>query len=150
MTDPHDILLKPVFTEKTYDYIADKRYTFIVDKRVNKTQIRQAVEAAFGVQVASVNTVVSEGKMKRQGIHKGRRASTKKAYVTLKKDSKGIEFFDSICSAFSNAAAFFFVSAAALFFSTKLFLIPRAPFLLSTERKFNAISINRFSIVLTK
>ena len=36
------------------------------------------------------------GKMKRQGLHEGRRPSIKKAYVKLKKDSKGIEFFDSI------------------------------------------------------
>ena len=43
-----------------------------------------------------MHTINSLGKMKRQGAHQGRRASTKKAYVKLKKDSKGIEFFDSI------------------------------------------------------
>jgi large subunit ribosomal protein L23 len=96
MTSPHDILIKPVFTEKSYDYIPAKRYVFIVDKRAGKTEIRQAVEAAFGVQVESVNTMNNLGKMKRQGAHQGRRPSTKKAYVTLKKDSKGIEFFDAM------------------------------------------------------
>ena len=50
----------------------------------------------FGVKVDSVHTINNLGKMKRQGLHQGRRASTKKAYVKLKKDSKGIEFFDSI------------------------------------------------------
>ncbi len=96
MKDPHDILIKPVLTEKSYDYLPSKTYTFIVDKRANKTEIRQAVEAVFGVKVDSVHTVNKLGKIKRQGRTEGRRASTKKAYVKLKKDSKGIEFFDSM------------------------------------------------------
>ena len=88
MKTPHDIIIKPVLTEKSYDHLAGKVYTFIVDKK--------AVEAVFGVKVDSVHTINNLGKMKRQGLHQGRRASTKKAYVKLKKDSKGIEFFDSI------------------------------------------------------
>lgn len=96
MKDPHDVLIKPVLTEKSYDYLPSKTYTFIVDKRANKTEIRQAVEAVFGVKVDSVHTVNRLGKIKRQGRFEGRRASTKKAYVKLKKDSKGIEFFDSM------------------------------------------------------
>ena len=96
MKNPHDVIIKPVLTEKSYDYIPAKTYTFIVDKKANKTEIKQAVEAVFGVKVDSVHTVNQMGKMKRQGLHQGRRASTKKAYVKLKKDSKGIEFFDSM------------------------------------------------------
>ncbi|MHB1314908.1 MAG: 50S ribosomal protein L23 [Christensenellales bacterium] len=96
MKSPYDVLLKPVLTEKTYDMIGAKRYTFIVDTRANKTEIRQAVEEAFGVKVASVNTIQRLGKMKKQGATMGRRTSTKKAYVTLKKDSKGIEAFDGM------------------------------------------------------
>ena len=96
MKDPHDILIKPVLTEKSYDYLPSKTYTFVVDKRANKTEIRQAVEAVFGVKVDTVHTVNRLGKIKRQGRSEGRRASTKKAYVKLKKDSKGIEFFDSM------------------------------------------------------
>ena len=93
----HDIIVKPVLTEKSYDMVGDKTYTFIVDKRASKTEIKQAVEAVFdGVKVDRVNTVNRLGKVKRQGRYEGRRASTKKAYVTLKKDSKGIEFFDSM------------------------------------------------------
>ena len=91
MKSPHDVIIRPVLTEKSYDHFAEKTYTFVVDKRANKTEIRQAVEAVFGVKVDSVHT-----KMKRQGLHEGRRPSVKKAYVKLKKDSKGIEFFDSI------------------------------------------------------
>ncbi|MDL2235652.1 50S ribosomal protein L23 [Christensenellaceae bacterium OttesenSCG-928-L17] len=97
MKHPHDIIIKPVLTEKSYDYIPSKTYTFIVDKHANKTEIRQAVEAVFpGVKVDSVHTVNQMGKMKRQGRTEGRRASTKKAYVKLQKNSKGIEFFDSM------------------------------------------------------
>ena len=97
MTNPHDIIIKPVLTEKSYDYLPQKVYTFIVDKNANKTEIRQAIETIFdGVKVETVHTVNRLGKMKRQGAHEGRRASTKKAFVKLKKDSKGIEFFDSI------------------------------------------------------
>jgi large subunit ribosomal protein L23 len=96
MKNPHDILISPVLTEKSYDYLPSKTYTFIVDKRANKYEIRAAVEAVFGVQVDSVHTINSLGKMKRQGAHQGRRPSTKKAYVKLKESSKGIEFFDSM------------------------------------------------------
>ena len=96
MKSAYDIIRKPVLTEKSYASLPDKTYTFIVDKTANKVEIRKAVEEAFGVKVDSVRTINSLGKMKRQGAHQGRRASTKKAYVTLKKDSKGIEFFDSI------------------------------------------------------
>ena len=91
MKSPYDIIKEPVLTEKSYDHLPDKTYTFVVDKNANKIEIRSAVEQIFGV-----HTINSLGKMKRQGAHKGRRPSTKKAYVKLKKDSKGIEFFDSI------------------------------------------------------
>lgn len=96
MTNPHDILIKPVLTEKSYDQIGQKVYTFIVDKKASKTEIKQAVETVFGVKVDTVHTLNSLGKMKRQGRTMGRRPSTKKAYVKLKKTSKGIEFFDNM------------------------------------------------------
>lgn len=96
MQNAHDIIIKPVLSEKSYDYLAQKVYTFIVDKKASKTEIRQAIEQVFGVKVDSVHTVNVLGKIKRQGAHQGRRPSVKKAYVKLKKDSKGIEFFDSI------------------------------------------------------
>ena len=97
MKNYHDIIIRPVLTEKSYDMIGSETYTFIVDKRANKTEIKQAVEAVFeGVEVDRVNVVNRLGKMKRQGRFEGRTASTKKAYVTLKENSKGIEFFDSM------------------------------------------------------
>ena len=96
MKTAYDIIIKPVLTEKSYDNIPSKVYTFIVDKHATKIQIREAVEEIFKVQVESVHTINSLGKMKRQGATQGRRPSTKKAYVKLKADSKGIEFFDSM------------------------------------------------------
>lgn len=93
----HDIIIRPVLTEKSYDMIGAKTYTFVVDKKANKTDVKQAVEAVFpGVQVEKVNVVNKVGKIKRQGRFEGRRPSVKKAYVTLKENSKGIEFFDSM------------------------------------------------------
>ena len=91
-----DIILKPVLTEKAYDGIANKKYTFFVKKDANKTEIKLAVEKLFGVQVASVNTVTCKGKLKRMGRNQGYTPDRKKAIVTLKADSKTIEFFDSL------------------------------------------------------
>ena len=91
-----DIILKPVLTEKGYDGIATKTYTFIVKKDANKTQIKQAVEEIFGVKVANVNTVTCKGKLKRMGRNEGYTPDRKKAIVTLKADSKAIEFFESL------------------------------------------------------
>jgi large subunit ribosomal protein L23 len=96
MKSPYDVLIEPVFTEKTYDLIPQKVYTFIVPMSANKTEIKQAVEQAFGVSVKSVNTVRTLGKIKRQGRTQGRTRSVKKAYITLKPDSKGIEAFDGL------------------------------------------------------
>ena len=93
---PEDIILKPVLTEKGYDGIADKRYTFKVAKSANKTQIKIAVEQMFGVQVKSVNTVTQRGKLKRMGRNQGYTPVTKKAIVSLKEDSKPIEYFNSL------------------------------------------------------
>lgn len=91
-----DIIKKPLLSEKSYDGIASKRYTFEVAKEATKTQIKLAVEEIFGVKVEKVHTVNYEGKLKRMGKNEGRRPSFKKAIVQLAKDSKSIEFFDSM------------------------------------------------------
>lgn len=96
MKDPHDIIRRPVLTEKAYDGFADKKYVFEVAPDANRTEVRQAVETIFGVKVEKVNTLRTLGKIKRQGKYSGRTAEIKKAYVTLKKDSKEIEFFDGM------------------------------------------------------
>ncbi len=97
MKDPHDIILRPVLTEKGYDGIADKRYVFQVAIDSNKVEIRKALEKVFpGIKVKNVNTLRTMGKIKRQGLHSGRTAEIKKAYVTLTEDSKPIEFFEGM------------------------------------------------------
>lgn len=96
MKDPHDIIRRPVLTEKAYDGFADKRYVFEVDIRANKTEIKQAIEQVFDVKVERVNTLRTMGKIKRQGKTSGRTPEVKKAYVTLKQNSKGIEFFEGM------------------------------------------------------
>ncbi len=96
MKNPHDIILRPVLTEKGYDGIADKRYVFEVAIGANKTEIKQALEAVFPIKIAKVNTLRTMGKMKRQGRTQGRTPEVKKAYVTLTEDSKPIEFFEGM------------------------------------------------------
>jgi len=96
MKDPHDIIRRPVLTEKSYDIMGDKRYTFEVDIRCNKVEIRYAIEEIFGVKVKSVNTLRTQGKIKRQGRTQGRTPEIKKAYVQLTEDSKPIEFFEGM------------------------------------------------------
>jgi large subunit ribosomal protein L23 len=96
----YDIIKRPIITEKSMKVEFDKegneikKYTFEVPKTVNKLEIKYAVEEVFGVKVAKVNTMNYEGKLKRMGRFQGRRASWKKAIVTLKPDSKTIEFFE--------------------------------------------------------
>ena len=91
----HDIILRPVLTEKGYDGIADKRYVFEVALNANKIEIKKALETVFpNIKVKSVNTLRTEGKIKRQGMHQGRTREIKKAYVTLTEDSKPIEGFE--------------------------------------------------------
>ena len=92
----YDIIKKPLLTEKTFNDIANKKYAFIVDPTANKTEIKLAVEEIFGVQVDKVNTSNYDGKLKRQGKTQGYTAKYKKAFVTLKAESKSIEFFDNL------------------------------------------------------
>ncbi len=92
----YDIIIRPLLSEKSYDGIPNKKYTFVVDGRATKTQIKAAVEEVFKVDVEKVNTVNVRGKFKRQGRTEGYTSKYKKAYVQLKKDSKAIEFFESL------------------------------------------------------
>ena len=91
-----DIIIKPVLSEKSTQGVNGKRYAFIVDRRAGKTQIKAAVEQAFGVTVESVNVVNMPGKPKRQGRTSGYTAARKKAYVTLAPSSKAISFFETL------------------------------------------------------
>ena len=84
LTDPRDILLSPVISEKSYGLLDENKYTFIVRPDANKTQIKIAVEKVFGVNVRDVNTLNRQGKRKRTRGGFGKRADSKRAIVTLR------------------------------------------------------------------
>ena len=84
LTDPRDILIAPVISEKSYGLLDENKYTFVVSPDANKTQIKIAVEKVFGVKVADVNTLNRQGKRKRTRAGFGKRPDTKRAVVTLR------------------------------------------------------------------
>ncbi len=92
--DPRDIILRPVVSEKSYGLLESGSYTFEVRPDANKTQIKIAIEKIFdGVTVVSVNTLNRQGKRKRTRTGYGQRKATKRAIVTLSKESKPIDVF---------------------------------------------------------
>ncbi len=91
--DPRDVIISPVVSEKSYALIDQNAYTFVVHPQANKTEIRQAVEAIWGVRVVKVNTINRKGKTKRFRFTEGRRPDTKRAVVRLVEGDK-IELFE--------------------------------------------------------
>ena len=96
MKTAYDIVLEPVISEQSMDVAQDKKYTFKVATDANKTQVKLAVEEIFGVEVAKVNIMNYDGKVKSMGRNVGRTSSYKKAIVTLTDKSKEIEFFQGL------------------------------------------------------
>jgi large subunit ribosomal protein L23 len=81
---PHQVIVRPVVTEKSNDLVASKnQYVFEVHKDANKIEIRSAVEMVFGVRVSAVRTQFVRGNTRRVGRFYGKRPSWKKAIVTL-------------------------------------------------------------------
>ena len=93
---PYDVIIKPVISEKSMDDTKERKYTFKVSKDANKTQVKQAIEEIFGVEVEKVNIMNCRGKLKRMGRTSGMTASSKKAIVKLTEKSKEIEFFQGL------------------------------------------------------
>ena len=89
----HDIIIRPIITEKSSALMELNKYTFEVHKDANKIQIRKAVEEIFKVKVLSVNTLNVKGKPKRMGAFRGKTRSWKKAVVALPEGQR-IEFFE--------------------------------------------------------
>lgn len=93
------VLKKPVINEKFAKLNQQGVYGFIVDKDANKIEIKKAVETMFGVNVDSVNTMISIGKNKSRSTKTrfitGRKSSYKKAIVTLAK-GETIDIYASI------------------------------------------------------
>ena len=98
--EAHEIIKKPLITEKCVSGYANKVYAFVVDKKATKVDIKRAVEQLFDVKVEKVNTVNVKGHKKYQntkaGRTEGKTADFKKAIVKLTADSKTIAFFDSL------------------------------------------------------
>ena len=94
MKSPRDVIIRPVVSEKSYAGIEQNAYTFLVDPRANKTEIKEAVQTIWGVRVISVNTLHRQGKTKRRGYTKGKRADQKRAMVTLA-EGDTIEIFET-------------------------------------------------------
>ena len=90
----YEIIKKPVITENSMDQMADRKYTFEVAKDANKIEIRQAVEAIFGVKVVKFNTLNVKSKPKRVRYAIGRTRTWKKAMVTLR-EGDTIELFNA-------------------------------------------------------
>lgn len=89
MSDMHNILHKPLFTEKGLNFKEkENKIVLQVKYNANKSEIKKAVEKIFKVKVAGVNTLRILGKKKRLGRYAGKRPDWKKAVVTLKKGEK--------------------------------------------------------------
>ncbi len=82
-SDPRDVLIAPVVSEKSYGLMDANKYTFVVPRSANKTEIKIAVEEIFGVTVTSVNTMNRKGKRTRTRNGYGKRPDTKRAIVSV-------------------------------------------------------------------
>ena len=88
MKDYRDVIVRPIITEKSMKEMAENnKYTFEVAKGTNKIEIRQAVEAIWGVKVDKVNTSNCKPKAKRMGRYAGKTKAIHKAVVKLKEGS---------------------------------------------------------------
>lgn len=93
ITDPRDVIVAPVISEKSYGLLDERQYTFLVRPDANKTQIKIAIQEIFDVTVASVNTLNRAGKRKRSRRGYGKRKDTKRAVVTVTPESRTIDVF---------------------------------------------------------
>jgi large subunit ribosomal protein L23 len=95
MMNAHQIILRPLITEKNTNLMAYNKYSFEVDRGANKTQIKRAIEEIFKVSVTKVHTMNMRGKMRRRGMRFGYTADWKKAIVTLAEGDR-IELFEGV------------------------------------------------------
>ena len=91
----NEVLIKPLITEKNTMLGAEGKYTFKIDRRANKTQVKEAVEAIFKVEVTAVNTISVPPKSRRVGRTIGKTQAWKKAVVTLRAGQR-IEIFEGV------------------------------------------------------
>ena len=91
----HQIILRPLITEKNTNLMAYNKYSFEVDRGASKPQIKRAVEEIFNVTVMDVHTMNMRGKMRRRGMKIGYTSDWKKAIVTLVEGDR-IELFEGV------------------------------------------------------
>jgi large subunit ribosomal protein L23 len=91
----HQIIIRPLITEKNTNLMSLNKYSFQVDRSANKTQIRQAVEEIFNVTVTGVHTLNVRGKLRQRGNRFGYTSDWKKAIVTLAEGDR-IELFEGV------------------------------------------------------
>ena len=94
MKSPRDVIIRPVVSEKSYSGLEANRYTFLVAPDANKTEIKEAIQKIWNVQVLSVNTIRRKGKVKRTRMGTGKRPDQKRAVVTLA-EGDTIEIFEA-------------------------------------------------------
>ena len=94
MKTPRDVIIRPVVSEKSYAGLEQNTYTFLVDPRANKTEIKEAVQVIWNVQVVSVRTLNRTGKVNRRRYTLGKRADQKRAIVKLA-EGDSIEIFET-------------------------------------------------------
>lgn len=92
--DAHNVIIRPVVSERSYSKMEENKYTFEVAKNANKYQIKDAVEELFNVKVTRVNTLTVKSKTKRVRYVAGKTRTWKKAVVTLR-EGDAIEIFGS-------------------------------------------------------
>lgn len=91
----HQIIVRPLITEKNTNLMAFNKYSFEVDRNASKPQIKRAVEEIFNVTVTKVHTMNMRGKKRRRGMQFGYTADWKKAIVTLAEGDR-IELFEGV------------------------------------------------------
>jgi large subunit ribosomal protein L23 len=91
----HQIIIRPLITEKNTNLMPMGKYCFEVDRSANKMQIKAAVEEIFSVTVTKVHTMNVRGKQRRRGMRYGYTADWKKAIVTLAEGDR-IELFEGV------------------------------------------------------
>ncbi len=91
----HEVLRRPIITEKNTLQNELNKYTFEVARDATKPMIKQAVEEIFKVNVTAVNTSWVRGKMRRVGKSRGKSPDWRKAVVTLREGQR-IDFFEGV------------------------------------------------------
>ncbi|MEZ4607830.1 MAG: 50S ribosomal protein L23 [Deinococcales bacterium] len=85
---PHDVILRPVMSEKAFAFAAleegSRKYAFYVHPKANRTVAKEAIEKVFNVEVIKINVLNVQGKKKTQGRFTGRRPQRRKVIVTLR------------------------------------------------------------------